>query len=62
MEVPRLGDESEGQPPAYAAATAKWDRSRVFDLHHSSWQRGILNPLSEARNQTRLLMDTTWGP
>ena len=26
--------------------------SRVCDLHHSSWQYQILNPLSEARDQT----------
>ena len=28
-----------------------------FDLHHSSWQHRILNPLSQARDGTRLLMD-----
>ena len=28
------------------------DPSRVFDLHHSSWQRQILNPLSAARDRT----------
>ena len=28
----------------------------VCDLHHSSWQRWILNPLSEARDRTRNLM------
>ena len=32
--------------------------SCVCDLHHSSWQRLILNPLSEARDRTRILMDT----
>ena len=30
--------------------------SRVCDLHHSSRQRRILNPLSQARNRTRNLM------
>ena len=29
----------------------------ICDLHHSSQQRWILNPLSEARDQTRILMD-----
>ena len=38
---------------AYARATAKPDPSR--DLHHSSRQHRILNPLHEARDQTRNL-------
>ena len=57
MEVPRLGVKSEMQLPAYTTATATWDRSHVCSLHHSSWQRQILNPPSEARDQTRILMD-----
>ena len=32
------------------------DLSRIWDLHHSSRQCQILNPLSEARDQTRNLM------
>ena len=32
------------------------DPSCVYDLHHSSWQHRILNPLSQARDQTRNLM------
>ena len=43
--------------PAYATATATQDLSRVFDLHHSSWQRRILNPLSQARDRMHTLMD-----
>ena len=35
------------------------DPSQVCDLHHSSQQRRILNPLSKARDQTRILMDTS---
>ena len=31
--------------------------SHVCDLHHSSWQWWVLNPLSEARDQTCILMD-----
>ena len=31
------------------------DPSHVFDLHHSSWQCQILNPLSEARDWTHNL-------
>ena len=38
-----------------ATATAVRDPSCVCDLHHSSWQRWILNPLSEARDRTRNL-------
>ena len=30
------------------------------NLHHSSWQWWILNPLMEARDQTHILMDTNW--
>ena len=57
MEVPRLGVESELQLPACATATAMPDLSHVCDLHHSSQQCQILNPLSEARGGTRILMD-----
>ena len=32
------------------------DLNHVCDLHHSSLQRQIPNPLSEARDQTRNLM------
>ena len=56
VEVPRLGVKSELQLPAYATATATWEPSRVCDLHHSSRQHWILNPLSEARDQIRNLM------
>ena len=52
MEVPRLGVESELQLLAYTTATATWDPSRICDPHHSSQQRWILNPLSEARDGT----------
>ena len=51
MEVPRLGVESELLLPAYARATTTPDLNCVCDLHHSSWQRQILNPLSKARDQ-----------
>ena len=57
MEVPRLGVKSELQPPAYT--TAMRDPSHVCDLHHSPQQCQILNPLSEARDRTRILQDTS---
>ena len=56
MEVPRLGVESELQLPAYAIGTAMQDQSHVYDLHHSSRQRRIPNPLSKARDRTHNLM------
>ena len=40
-----------------AAATATPDLSFICDLNHNAWQHGILNPLSEARDQTRILVD-----
>ena len=60
MEVPRPRAESELQQPAYTTTTATPDPSRVCNLHHSSQQRWILNPLLEARDQTHILMDTSW--
>ena len=56
MEVLRLGVESELWRLAYTTATATWDPSHVCDLHYSSRQRQILNPLSDARDRTRNLM------
>ena len=59
MELPRLGVKSELQLPIYTTATATRDPSRVSNLHHSSWQHQILNPLSEDRDHTRILLDTS---
>ena len=59
MDVPRLGVELELQLLAYATATATWDLSHVCDLHHSSQQCWILNPLSEVRDRTCVLMNTS---
>ena len=57
MEVPRLGVESDLL--AYTTAITMQDPSCICDLHHSTWQRWIFNPLSKARDQTRMLMDTS---
>ena len=57
LEVPRLGVKFELQLLAYAIATATSVPSHVCNLCHSSWQ--CLNPLSETRDQTHLLMDTS---
>ena len=56
MEIPRLGFESELKLPAYTTATAMPDLSHVCNLHHSSWQHWILDPLREAGDQTCNLM------
>ena len=60
MEVPRLGVKSEPQLLASTTATATWDQSHICDLHHSLQPRRILNPLSEARDRTHILKDTSW--
>ena len=59
MEVPRLGVKLELELPAYTTARATRDLSHVCDLHHGSRRRRILNPLSEARDRTHILMDTS---
>ena len=46
-----------GGSQVYATATATQDLSCVCDLPHSSGQLGILNPLSHAKDRTRILMD-----
>ena len=56
MEIPRLGVQSELQLLVYATAAAMQDPILVCDLHHSSRQHQILNPLSEARDPTCNLM------
>ena len=61
MEIPRLGVKLELQPQAYTTATATWDPSHICNLYHSSQQHWIPNPLSEARDQTCILMDPGWS-
>jgi len=62
MEVPRLRGELKLQLLAYTTTTATQDPSSVYDLHHSSRQHQILNPLSKARDRTRNLMVPSWIP
>ena len=62
MEVPRLVVESELQLPANTTAAAVPDLSHICNLHHSSWQRWILNPPNGARDQTHILMGTSQVP
>ena len=60
MEVPRPGVKLELQLLAYTTATETQDLSHNCDLHHSLWLCWIPNPLSEARDWTCVLMDTSW--
>ena len=62
VKVSRLGDESELQLQAYATAIATPGSSHICSLHHSSQQRQSLNPLSEARDWTHILMETILNP
>ena len=57
MEVPGRG-WIRAAAAATATATVTLDLSHVFDLHCSSWQHQIINPLSGPRDQTCILMDT----
>ena len=59
-EVSRLRVESGLQLPGCATAIAMQYPRHVCDLHHGSWQCQILNSVREARDQTRILMDTSW--
>ena len=43
---------------AYTRAIATQDPSHICDLHHSSQQYQIPNPLSKARDRTWILMNT----
>ena len=45
---------------ATATATATQDPSHFCDLHQSSEEHWILNPLSKARDWIHILMDTNW--
>jgi len=60
MEVPRLEIKSELQLLAYTTVPATADLTHVCNLHHSSQQCPILNPLCRARDGTQDLMDTGW--
>ena len=50
----QIGAAAAGPPLRHSHSNA--EPSLVFDLHHSSQQHWILNPLSEARDRTRNFM------
>ena len=64
--VPALPEKPVGQSHnqksllARVTTTATPDPSCVCNPYHSSRQHWILNPLSEARDQACILMDTGW--
>ena len=66
--VPAAYGSSQARGPTGAAAaifdtaTAKQDLSHVCNLHHSSWQCQILNPLSKARDQPMSSQTLCWVP
>ena len=53
------GTSQELQLPAYTTATATLDLSCTCELRHGSRQYQDPNPLSEARDQTYILMNTS---
>ena len=58
INVPRLSAQLELQLSAYGTATPMPDLSQFCNICHSLWQCRNLNPLSRARDQTCILMDT----
>ena len=57
MDVPRLRVELELQLLAYTTAVP--DPNHIFNLGCSLWQGRMLHPMSKARDQTCILMDTS---
>ena len=57
VEIPRLGVKWELQLPSYTTSTAMWDQSHI--CNNSSLQCWILNPLREARDGSRILVDAS---
>ena len=55
-----LAAYGSSQARGLIGATAAEDPSLICNLHHSSGQWQICNPLSEASNWTRILRDTSW--
>ena len=49
----------EIHPPDYNTPKKNMDPSLICGLHHSSQQHQNLNPLSEARDQTHIMMDAS---
>ena len=56
MEIPELGVKSEPQLPAFTTAKETLDLSHICNLDNLL-QCQVLNPLSEARDQTYIFTD-----
>ena len=56
------GVQVELQLPAYTTTTVTPDQSHIYNVRHSLQQCWILNLLSQARDQTRILTQTMSGP
>ena len=59
MKVPKLGVELELHLLGYTTATATWDPSSICNLHFSSQQHWVFNPLIQDRDWTCILMDAS---
>ena len=59
MEVPSIGVKSELKLPDYCSHSNMGPEPHLWPTH-SSQQRRILNPLSEARDWMRFLTDISW--
>ena len=59
MDIPRLGVELELQLLAYVTAIATPDPSRVCANATACGNAGSLTTLSEARDRTHVLVDTS---
>ena len=62
MEVARPGVASELELRSCSTATAAWALSHICSLCRSWQQPRVLNPRSEAREQTCVRTETTLGP
>ena len=59
MEIPRLQVKLELQAASLHHSHSNMGSETCCDLHHSSRQQWILNPLSKARDPTQVLTDTS---
>ena len=60
MDVPRLGFQIRAAVAGLHHSHSNLGSEPRLQSTHSSRQRQILNPLSEARDRTRVLMDASW--